>query len=130
MPSAIRLLYYKIIFTFYYYLRIIRVWIGGHNQPPEAAPLLMIPALTRPHKGASRPLFIRGDKMDWTQAVETIFSVIGQNAFPIVCCVYLLYDKRRSDDQHKQEIDDLRDTMTTALNNNTIALQKLIDKLG
>ena len=78
-----------------------------------------------------RPLFyIRVIKMDWTQAVETIFSIIGQNAFPIVCCVYLLYDKRRSDDQHKQEIDDLRDTMTTALNNNTIALQKLIDKLG
>ena len=82
-------------------------------------------------KGAVRPLFyIRGDTMDWTQAVETIFSIIGQNAFPIVCCVYLLYDKRRSDDQHKQEIDDLRDTMTTALNNNTLALQKIIDKLG
>ena len=75
--------------------------------------------------------FIRGgDNLDWAQAAETIFSIIGQNAFPIVCCVYLLYDKRRSDDQHKQEIDDLRDTMTTALNNNTIALQKLIDKLG
>lgn len=71
-----------------------------------------------------------GEVMEWTSALETIFSIIGQNAFPIVCCVYLLYDKRRSDDQHKQEIDDLRDTMTTALNNNTIALQKLIDKLG
>ena len=110
---------------------IIRAWTGGHNQPSEAAPLLMIPALTSPHKGAFSPLFyIRGDRMDWTQAVETIFSIIGQNAFPIVCCVYLLYDKRRSDDQHKQEIDDLRDTMTTALNNNTLALQKIIDKLG
>ena len=76
------------------------------------------------------PISLGGDHLDWTQAVETIFSIIGQNAFPIVCCVYLLYDKRRSDDQHKQEIDDLRDTMTTALNNNTIALQKLIDKLG
>lgn len=74
--------------------------------------------------------FCRGDAMEWTSALETIFSIIGQNAFPIVCCVYLLYDKRRSDDQHKQEIDDLRDTMTTALNNNTLALQKLIDKLG
>ena len=73
--------------------------------------------------------FNGGDNLDWTQAVETIFSIIGQNAFPIVCCVYLLYDKRRSDAQHKQEIDDLRDTMTTALNNNTIALQKLIDKM-
>lgn len=74
--------------------------------------------------------FLGGVNLDWTQAVETIFSIIGQNAFPIVCCVYLLYDKRRSDDQHKQEIDDLRDTMTTALNNNTLALQKIIDKLG
>ena len=72
----------------------------------------------------------KAGKTEIKQAVETIFSIIGQNAFPIVCCVYLLYDKRRSDDQHKQEIDDLRDTMTTALNNNTIALQKLIDKLG
>ena len=77
-----------------------------------------------------RRFYMGGGNLDWTQAVETIFSIIGQNAFPIVCCVYLLYDKRRSDDQHKQEIDDLRDTMTTALNNNTIALQKLIDKLG
>lgn len=76
------------------------------------------------------PISLGGGNLDWTQAVETIFSIIGQNAFPIVCCVYLLYDKRRSDDQHKQEIDDLRDTMTAALNNNTIALQKLIDKLG
>ena len=67
--------------------------------------------------------------MEWMSALETIFSIIGQNAFPIVCCVYLLYDKRRSDDQHKQEIDDLRETMTTALNNNTLALQNLIHKL-
>lgn len=81
-------------------------------------------------RGRTAPYSIRGDKMDWTQAVETIFSIIGQNAFPIVCCVYLLYDKRRSDDQHKQEIDDLRETMTAALNNNTLALQKLLDKLG
>ena len=85
---------------------------------------------TQKGERCSPPFVHRGDKMDWTQAVETIFSIIGQNAFPIVCCVYLLYDKRRSDDQHKQEIDDLRDTMTTALNNNTLALQKIIDKLG
>ena len=105
---------------------------GGHNHMPEAWPVPMITALALWRRVALLPAdFIRGgDHLDWTQAVETIFSIIGQNAFPIVCCVYLLYDKRRSDDQHKQEIDDLRDTMTTALNNNTIALQKLIDKLG
>ena len=104
---------------------------GGHNHMSEAWPMPMITALALWRRGALFPAdFIGGDILDWTQAVETIFSIIGQNAFPIVCCVYLLYDKRRSDDQHKQEIDDLRDTMTTALNNNTIALQKLIDKLG
>ena len=97
---------------------------GGRSQPPEAAPVPLTTALSPPI------IFCRGDAMEWTSALETIFSIIGQNAFPIVCCVYLLYDKRRSDDQHKHEIDDLRDTMTTALNNNTIALQKLIDKLG
>ena len=96
---------------------------GGRNHSPEARPMPLITAL-------SPPIIFGGEAMEWTSALETIFSIIGQNAFPIVCCVYLLYDKRRSDDQHKQEIDDLRDTMTTALNNNTIALQKLIDKLG
>ena len=96
---------------------------GGRNHSSEARPVPLITAL-------SPPIIFGGEAMEWTSALETIFSIIGQNAFPIVCCVYLLYDKRRSDDQHKQEIDDLRDTMTTALNNNTIALQKLIDKLG
>ena len=96
---------------------------GGCSRPSEAVPVPLTTAL-------SPPIILGGEAMEWTSALETIFSIIGQNAFPIVCCVYLLYDKRRSDDQHKQEIDDLRDTMTTALNNNTIALQKLIDKLG
>lgn len=67
------------------------------------------------------------------EIVEKIFSIIGQHAFPIVVCVYLLYDKRRSDIDHKAEVDSLRESivesnskMVQALNNNTQALQRLM----
>lgn len=134
MSSVIHHIYYKIIYNNIYnlllfpYNKSVDRWAQSAIRSGAPADDNSVNPSTQ---RGERPLFyIRGDKMDWTQAVETIFSIIGQNAFPIVCCVYLLYDKRRSDDQHKQEIDDLRDTMTTALNNNTLALQKIIDKLG
>lgn len=66
--------------------------------------------------------------------MDQIFSAIGQYAFPIVACVcmgwYVKYiqDNYRKDIQemsenHKEEIN----KVTSALNNNTLALQKLTD---
>lgn len=66
--------------------------------------------------------------------MEQIWTVIGQYAFPIVMCVlmawYVKYvqDNYRTDiadinEKHKQEMDQL----TEALNNNTLAIQKLTD---
>lgn len=66
--------------------------------------------------------------------MDQIFAAIGQHTFPIVGCVimgwYVKYtqDNYRTDIQelsknHKEEID----KVTSALNNNTLALQKLTD---
>lgn len=66
--------------------------------------------------------------------MDQIWSMIGQYAFPIVACVlmgwYVKYiqDNYRKDineisARHKSEMDDV----TKALNNNTLAIQKLTD---
>lgn len=64
--------------------------------------------------------------------VNTILQAVGTLGFPIVCAVamawYVKYmtDRNREDinklnEQHQQEMKEV----TTALNNNTLALQKL-----
>lgn len=68
--------------------------------------------------------------------VNVILQAIGTLGFPIICAVamgwYVKYvtDKNREDiatlnEQHQQEIKEV----TAALNNNTLALQKLSDLL-
>ena len=68
--------------------------------------------------------------------VNTILQAVGTVGFPIVCAIamawYVKYvtDRNREDieklnTQHQQEIKEV----TTALNNNTLALQKLSDLL-
>lgn len=56
------------------------------------------------------------------------FNLISQFitgvGFPIAACVFMgLYIKQK-DDSHKQEMDKLSE----AINNNTIVIQKLVDK--
>lgn len=57
--------------------------------------------------------------MDITQA-------IGSLGFPIVACIALFWRMVKSDEQ--RAIDN--DKMSDALNNNTLALVKLTEKLG
>ena len=68
---------------------------------------------------------------------DEIVQLITTVGFPIVCCgglgwwVKYTTDKEREErikmnEQHKQEMAEV----TAALNNNTLALQKLCDKLG
>lgn len=70
------------------------------------------------------------DIQAWMQAVTTL-------GFPIVCCGAMMWyvkyitDKNREEvsrlnDQHKEEMTDV----TTAINNNTIALTRLCEMIG
>lgn len=71
------------------------------------------------------------------ESTSNIVQLISTVGFPIVCCLglgwYVKYitDKEREErikmqQEHREEIA----TVTTAVNNNTLALQKLCDKLG
>lgn len=57
--------------------------------------------------------------------MDTILTAFSNLAVPVACliAVFFLWDKER--DSHDKELA----AMTTAVQNNTLALQKLIDKL-
>ena len=68
--------------------------------------------------------------------VNEIVSIVQSIGFPIVMCgvmgwfVYFMYNRNRDDmnilrETHSQETSELR----TAIENNTLVMQKLIDKL-
>ena len=57
--------------------------------------------------------------------INAIIQLVGSLGFPIVCCGALFWRMITSDEQHKQEIGKISD----ALNNNTVALTRLTDKL-
>ena len=56
---------------------------------------------------------------------NTIIQLVGSLGFPIIMCGALFWRMLISDEQHKTEMDKLSE----ALNNNTIALTKLSDKI-
>lgn len=69
-------------------------------------------------------------------ATDFIMQMIGSYAFPIVACIAMgiyvkdcnkenkdMFDKER--DAHKEEVKQITD----AINNNTIVMQRLLDKL-
>lgn len=55
-----------------------------------------------------------------------IVSIISSVGFPITMTLILLWYIYDSNNKHKEEID----KMSEALNNNTIAITKLLDRLG
>ncbi len=64
--------------------------------------------------------------------MEQIFSVIGQYAFPIVACVVMGWYVKYIQDNYRKDINEISvrhrdemDKVTEALNNNTLAIQKL-----
>jgi hypothetical protein len=64
--------------------------------------------------------------------MEQIFSVIGQYAFPIVACVVMGWYVKYIQDNYRKDISDIsvrhKDEMEkviAALNNNTLAIQRL-----
>lgn len=60
--------------------------------------------------------------MDYTAAAQ----LIGSLGFPIVACIMLYVRMEKQDENHRQEVSEL----TKAIQNNTIVMQKLIDRLG
>ncbi len=57
--------------------------------------------------------------------VNTIITAIGSLGFPIVACVLLGYMFLKFTDNYRSDIK----SITEIVNNNTIALNKLVDKL-
>lgn len=57
---------------------------------------------------------------------NTIISMVSGLGFPIVACFGCAWYINKQSDSHKSEIEKI----TQALNNNTLALTRLIDKLG
>ena len=69
--------------------------------------------------------------------VQDILTAIASVGFPIVACCGMAYffarvnknyreDIKEIQTQHKEEVG----TMTEAINNNTLVIQKLVDKIG
>lgn len=56
-------------------------------------------------------------------AIVTMISTVG---FPIAACVALFWQINEIQTQHKEEMDGVKE----ALNNNTLVVQKLVDKLS
>ena len=57
--------------------------------------------------------------------IEYIVSLIGSLGFPIVACIIVWRQMVAQQKQHKEEMDKI----TEALNNNTIAINKLANKI-
>lgn len=57
---------------------------------------------------------------------QVIIQSISTVGFPIVMCLLFMYYIKYVNDQHKDEINKLSES----INNNTLVMQKLLDKLG
>lgn len=58
--------------------------------------------------------------------ISDIVTLITNVGFPIACTCALFYFLNKEREQHRVETAELKD----AINNNTIVMQHLIDKLG
>ena len=58
--------------------------------------------------------------------VNDIITIISTVGFPIAACVALFWQINEMQKNHKEEMDGVKE----ALNNNTLVVQKLVDKLS
>ena len=54
-----------------------------------------------------------------------VANMIGNYGFPIVCCGAMFWYMIKKDSQHKEESENMR----KAIENNTLVIQQLVDKL-
>ena len=73
-----------------------------------------------------------GYKMDFTSLAQ----IIGTLGFPIVACCAMAYFFARVNDNYRNDIKELQANhkeeiagMTEAINNNTLVIQKLVDRM-
>lgn len=57
-------------------------------------------------------------EVNWMELISSV-------GFPIVCCVYLIYNQNKMNDRHTQEVDKLRQS----LDNNTKVMNKILRRL-
>ena len=58
--------------------------------------------------------------------VSSIASLISSIGFPIVACIYLVYNQNKADERHAAEVEKLR----TSLDNNTKVMNKICARLN
>lgn len=68
--------------------------------------------------------------------IQAVLQAISTVGFPIACCVAMMYYVKYSTDKNREDLIKLTDNhkteimqITEAINNNTLALQKLCDNL-
>ena len=57
---------------------------------------------------------------------STIVQLISSLGFPIACCIAMFLQMNKMSENHKNEMSEMKN----AIDNNTIALTKLIEKLN
>lgn len=67
-------------------------------------------------------ILLQGDLMDF----NTVTQFIGTLGFPIAVCLICFWYINKREEQHKEEVTQL----AAAINNNTLVMQKLVNKLG
>lgn len=67
---------------------------------------------------------------------NTIIAAIGSLGFPIIACIGMAYFFAKVNDNYRADIKEMNashkdemDKMTEAINNNTLVIQRLIDKM-
>lgn len=67
---------------------------------------------------------------------NTIMTMVGSLGFPIVACIGMAYFFAKVNENYRTDIKDMQNThkeetrqLTEAVNNNTLVIQRLIDKL-
>lgn len=58
--------------------------------------------------------------------ISTITQFVSTLGFPIAVCLVCFWYINKREEQHKEEVTKLSE----AINNNTVVMQKLVDRLG
>lgn len=66
-----------------------------------------------------------GDNVDIMTVIDAIVSIIKELGFPIAVCVAMFYYWNKERESHKEELKQV----TEALNNNTLVLQSIRDRI-